>query len=230
MAPTAEPRAPVAAAPCAPRAAGWTGSAAPRPPRTGHQPRRHPDHSLTASDQEPLTRARDLPAVLQRPHPIAAETAHPLQHPGKAADADADRLVAEHLARPRGDPDDRVRALVHVRTEHDHQLSPLLLAVEVDGRRTRLARGRGHAPFKSRRTSRPATSDTTKGSQARPADSLKESQLAAGRDLLLSAGHHRRGITTASLEAARGLPGASPLALRAECDSSVRLGAPREGS
>jgi hypothetical protein len=39
--------------------------------------------------------------------------------------------------------------------------------------------GRCHAPIRSRRTSRPATSDTTKGSQATPADSLKESQLAA---------------------------------------------------
>ena len=33
-------------------------------------------------------------------------------------------LVSEHLARRRGDSGDRVRALVHVRTEHDHQLRP----------------------------------------------------------------------------------------------------------
>jgi hypothetical protein len=85
------------------------------------------------------------------------------------------------------------RAPVHVRTEHDHQLSPLLLAVEVDGRRTRLAGGAATLLSSHAGHPRPATSDTTKGSQARRADSLKASQLAAGRDPLLSAGHHRRG-------------------------------------
>jgi hypothetical protein len=41
---------------------------------------------------------------------------------------------------------------------------------------------------------RPATSDTTKGSHApNGADSLKESQLAAGRDHPFSVGHHRPG-------------------------------------
>jgi hypothetical protein len=39
---------------------------------------------------------------------------------------------------------------------------------------------------------RPATSDTAKGGQTPTADSLKESQLAAGRDLLLSVGRHRQ--------------------------------------
>ena len=175
-----------------------------RAPRAGHQPRRHPDHALAASDQEPLKRARDVPAVLQRPHPIAAETARPLQHLVKAAHADADRLIAEHLAGRRGDPGDRVRALVHVRTEHDHQLSPLLLAVEVDGRRTRLAGGAATLLSSHAGHPRPATSDTTKGSQARRADSLKESQLAAGRDLLLSAGHHRRGNHNSKPQSASG--------------------------
>jgi hypothetical protein len=62
--------------------------------------------------------------------------------------------------------------------------------------------GRGHAPIKSRRT--PPTGDerhnTSKSSP--PADSLKESQLAGGRELLLGVGRHRPPIQTASLKAA----------------------------
>ena len=92
-----------------------------RAPRVGHQPRRQPNHPLAASDQKPLERARHVPAVLQRPNPIGAETARPSHHLVKPASADRRGLVVEHFARRRGDRGDRVRALVHVRTEHDHQ-------------------------------------------------------------------------------------------------------------
>ena len=47
--------------------------------RAGHQPGRDPDDALAAGDQEPLEGARDVPAVLQRPDPLAAEAARP--HP-----------------------------------------------------------------------------------------------------------------------------------------------------
>jgi hypothetical protein len=72
-----------------------------RAPRVRHQPRRDPDHALTARDQKPLKRARDVPAVLQRPHPLAIETTRPLQHLIKPAGTDGNRLVAERLTRRR---------------------------------------------------------------------------------------------------------------------------------
>src|SRR5919107_5161736 len=92
-----------------------------------------------------------MPAVLQRPHPLAIEGTRP----------------------------DRMRALVGVRPEHDHDPVHVLSAADAGRPADRACLGRCHAPIKSRRTSRPATSDTTKESQAKPADSLKESQLAA---------------------------------------------------
>ena len=90
-------------------------------------------------------------------------------------------------------------------------------AVEVDGRRTRLARGAATLLSSHAGHPRPATSDTTKGSQARRADSLKESQLAAGRDLPSAPDITDAGITTASLEG-----GAPP-------QGSTTMGAPTSG-
>src|SRR3954464_11870971 len=62
----------------------------------------------------------------------------------------------------------------------------------VDLRPTRLAWGAATLLSSHAGHPRPATSDTTKGSQARRADSLKESQLAVGRDHPCGVGHHRR--------------------------------------
>ena len=61
-----------------------------------------------------------MPAVLQRPHPFAAEPARPEHQRSEALRADLDRLLAHQLAGGRRDRGDRVRALVGVRTEHDH--------------------------------------------------------------------------------------------------------------
>ena len=102
------------------------------------------------AEQKPLERARDVPAVLQRPHPLVAQAARPRPAPRKPALADRDRLLAQQLAGARADRGDGVRALVHVRTEHDHHRRPLSPRLKVDARRTRLAWGRCHAPIKSR--------------------------------------------------------------------------------
>ncbi len=88
--------------------------------RVGHQLGRHAHHALAAFDQKPLQGARDVPAVLQRPHPFAAELARPDHERGEALDGDLDGLLADQLAGCRRDRGDRVRALVGVRTEHDH--------------------------------------------------------------------------------------------------------------
>jgi hypothetical protein len=69
---------------------------------------------------------RDVPAVFQRPDPLAPETARPLQHPIEAARTDCDGLVTEHLTLRRHDAGDGVRALVHARTEHDHRPVPFV--------------------------------------------------------------------------------------------------------
>ena len=45
----------------------------------GHQFRRHAQDSLAACDQKPLEGARDMPAVLQRPHALLAKIARPDQ-------------------------------------------------------------------------------------------------------------------------------------------------------
>jgi hypothetical protein len=95
-----------------------------RPPRVGHQPRWHPDDAFAASDQKPFEGARDVAAVLQRPDTLDAQSPRPLQHLVESAGPDRRRLVTEHLARRRRDTGDGVRALVHVRTEHDHRCVP----------------------------------------------------------------------------------------------------------
>src|SRR5439155_661638 len=48
----------------------------------------------------------------------------PIQRRGESAITDLDGLVAQQLAVDHRDRGDRVRALVHVRTEHDHDPRP----------------------------------------------------------------------------------------------------------
>ena len=50
-----------------------------RSARAGHQLRRDANDALAAREQEPLQRARDVPAVLKRPDPLAADAARPAQ-------------------------------------------------------------------------------------------------------------------------------------------------------
>jgi len=89
-------------------------------PRVGHQLRRHAQDPLAACDQKALEGARDVPAVLDRPDPFAGELARPEDQRGEALGADLDGLLADQFAGRRCDRGDRVRALVGVRSEHDH--------------------------------------------------------------------------------------------------------------
>jgi hypothetical protein len=79
------------------------------------QVRRDPQHALAALDQESLERPGDVPAILQRPDPVAVKRPRPPQQPRKAVAPDRDRLLAEQLARRRRNGGDRVRTLVSVR-------------------------------------------------------------------------------------------------------------------
>ena len=139
-------------------------------------------------------RARHVPAVLQRPHPLAVQAARPDQQRAEPARADRGGLLTEHLAGRRRDGGDRVRALVHVRTEHDHDPRPVLsISDDETARRTRLAGGAATLLSSHAGHPRPATSDTTKGSQTRPGPTAsKRVSSPPGRDLLPGVGRHRR--------------------------------------
>ncbi len=69
-----------------------------------------------------------MPAVLQRPDPLRAEHACPIQHLPEPPGPDLGGLVAEQFAADRRDRGEGVRALVHVRTEHDHRVVPFQIA------------------------------------------------------------------------------------------------------
>ena len=94
--------------------------------RLGHQVGRDAKHALAALDQEPLQGPRHVPAIFKRPDPLAAESARPRQQRAEPRTADLDRALAQQLAGRRADTGDRVRALVGVRTEHDHGSRPPL--------------------------------------------------------------------------------------------------------
>ena len=79
------------------------------------------------NEQEPLKRARHVSAVLKRPDPLAAQATCPIQRGDKAAVPNLNGLLTGKLAGTCGDRSDRVRSLVHVRTEHNHDPRPLHL-------------------------------------------------------------------------------------------------------
>ena len=81
-------------------------------------------YAFTATEQEALQRARNVPAVLQGPDPLAIELARPPQQRREPARADLNGLVAEDLTGRDVDRSQRVRALVGVRPEHDHDPRP----------------------------------------------------------------------------------------------------------
>jgi len=135
-------------------------------PLPGHQPRRDPDDALATHEQEALEGARDMAAVLERPNPLAGQGARPAKRRGESPLSNSDELVVQQLAGFARNCGERVRALVHVRTEHDHGFCPFHLAES--GRPADMACLRA-VPRSYQVTPghpRPATSDTAKASQA----------------------------------------------------------------
>jgi len=57
-----------------------------------------PQHPLATLDQKPLQTARDVTAVLKRPHPRPVEAARPPQQRTEPAPANRDGLLAQQLA------------------------------------------------------------------------------------------------------------------------------------
>jgi hypothetical protein len=68
------------------------------PPRCLGQPRRDPDHSVTAREKPALQPARHVPAVLERPHALGGELGHEPQRLKRAVVGCGDR---QPPARPR---------------------------------------------------------------------------------------------------------------------------------
>ena len=123
------------------------------------------------------------------PRLVSLEIARPVRAIAEPALTDRARFSPEQLAGGGRDRGDAYASACDVRAEHDQcALVPPFPRSGTDTRRTRLA-GASHASIKSQQTSRPATSDTTKGTQGPPADSRKESQLAARSGPSPSVGH-----------------------------------------
>ena len=138
--------------------------AARRPSAASGRARRARRARSGTAPSEPETCRQSSSAHTRSPPRPRAQT----QQRGEPARADLDRLLAQQLAGRRRDRGDRVRALVGVRTEHDHRPRPPLTSTEADARRTRLAGGAATLLSSHAGHPRPATSDTTKGSQAQP--------------------------------------------------------------
>ena len=96
---------------------------------------------------------------------------------------------------------ERVRALVGVHPEHDHDPRPHPFRPDAGRPADRACWGRCHAPIKSRRTSPTGDERHNKRRSGPRADSLKESQLAARSGPSPPRRTSPRPIETASLEA-----------------------------
>ena len=119
-----------------------------------HQPRRDAHDAFAATDQEPLERARDMPAVLQAPRPARHRARAPSPATSRTLAAPTwTVLLAQHLTGRDVDRGERVRALVGVRPEHDHDPRPHPFHPDAGRSADTACWGRCHAPIKSRRTS-----------------------------------------------------------------------------
>src|SRR5688572_8619960 len=67
-----------------------------------------------------------MPAVLDRPHPILIQPASPTQRRELSSPIRADLLAATELAGSGIDGRQRMRALVRVRSDHDHLHRPFV--------------------------------------------------------------------------------------------------------
>ena len=110
-------------------------------PRPGHQRRVHPQNPFAALDQKPLQRARDMPAVLDRPDALVAQAARPCSSAAAPLAPDGDRLLAEQLARRRTRPQRSCASACGCPHRARSLTSSTSTSTGLDTRRTRLARG-----------------------------------------------------------------------------------------
>jgi hypothetical protein len=85
---------------------------------------RDADDRLSAGEQEPLERAGDVPAVLDRPDTFAAVITRLREHGLERVPPRRQCSLGEHAPARRLDRGDRMRPLVRVGADHDHRLDP----------------------------------------------------------------------------------------------------------
>jgi hypothetical protein len=85
-----------------------------------HDPRRHADHALAGHHQGLLEPTGNVSAILECPDAVVVERARPAQRLQMASRVSGDRLLRNDRAGRRVDRCQRMRALVSVRTDHDH--------------------------------------------------------------------------------------------------------------
>jgi hypothetical protein len=93
----------------------------------GHRGR-HPDHPLTGGDQRRFQACGDVPAVLDRPHPLLVKTGGEPQRIQRAGVGGRDRALPRQRAGLPIDRDQHVVALVGVYPNHDHVPRPFVFA------------------------------------------------------------------------------------------------------
>ena len=91
-----------------------------------HPVRRDPHDPLAGGQQRLLEPARDVPAVLDRPHPLLVQAPSPPDRGQMPGLVSLDLPAAAHPAGSLIDRRQRVRALVRVRPDHDHMHRPFV--------------------------------------------------------------------------------------------------------
>ena len=89
-------------------------------PRSAHPMRRHANDPLARGQQRLLEPARDMPAVLDRPHPLLVEASRPTQRGQMPRFLSLDLALAVDPARAIVHSRQHMCALVRVRADHDH--------------------------------------------------------------------------------------------------------------
>ena len=113
----------------------------------GHQPGRDPDDALAANEQEPLEGARDVPAVLQRPHPLVAQARAQSSAAANPRSPTATVLSPSSSPVAGDDRGDRVRAACACPHRARSSPSSLSRQLKADTSADKACLGRCHAPY-----------------------------------------------------------------------------------
>ncbi len=155
--------------------------------------RSDPDDPLTGGDQRLLKPARDVPTVLDCPHSLVIEFACPAQR------GQMPRLLRLDLAGPALatrsflNSRQRVRALVGVRSDHDHLHRPLRLVEHRRSgpRRTTVTRGDATLLSSHAEGPRAATGDTSFAGQTKQTTQHSRVSPPPAREPSATVGRHR---------------------------------------
>ena len=149
-----------------------------------------PHHPLATREQEALQRARDVPAVLERPHPLGVQLARPDEHMLDARRARRDRPLAGTARSPHRQRQRCGSACGCPLRSRSSARSPSLgLPRQTDRRRTDLSWGDCHAPIRSRRRSSDGGGRQNGCRSASRGDTEPKGQPAANSEPNRTAGH-----------------------------------------